>query len=226
MSTNLIELSNVAKNYNDGGCLVSVLKDISLSVKEGESISIMGPSGSGKTTLLQVIALMTSQDSGVYKVNGIESGTINNNTKNELNRKFFGFIYQSHNILDEFTAIENVAIPSMINGDLKKVAEAKAKEILSKLGLEDCFFKKTYQMSGGQKQRVGIARALINNPKLIIADEPTGNLDTASAIKTIEYLLWITKQKLSSLILVTHNSEIAKMTDLSYKIQNGSLVQS
>jgi len=218
MSSNVLELSNVSKSYLQGGKDICVLKNINLNIREGEFISITGPSGSGKTTLLNIIALIDSLDTGKLNVFGEDLSTLTDKQKSTFRKNNFGFIYQSNNLFDDFNAIENVALPLILNGYSKNDAYKESENILNKFGLLD---RKTHfpnALSGGEQQRVAIARAIVNKPKIVIADEPTGNLDKDNSLIIFDYLMKYVDSEKLTVIMATHNSELANKCNKEIKL--------
>ena len=209
MCSSAIELSNVSKSYLQGGKDICVLKNINLNVREGELISITGPSGSGKTTLLNIIALIDSLDTGKLNVFGKDLSNLTDKQKSTFRKNNFGFVYQSNNLFDDFNAIENVALPLILNGYNKNDAYKESENILNKFGLLD---RKTHfpnALSGGEQQRVAIARAIVNKPKIVIADEPTGNLDKDNSLIIFDYLMKYVDSEKLTVVMATHNNELA-----------------
>ena len=209
MFKSAIKLSNVSKSYLQGGKGVSVLKDINIDVREGEFVSITGPSGSGKTTLLNIIALIDSLDSGKLNVFGEDLSVLSDKQKSLFRKNNFGFVYQSNNLFDDFNAIENVALPLILNGYNKNDAYNESENVLDKFGLLD---RKTHfpnALSGGEQQRVAIARAIVNRPRIVIADEPTGNLDKDNSLIIFEYLMKYVNSEKLTVVMATHNNELA-----------------
>ena len=218
MSNNVIELNNVSKSYLQGDKDICVLKDINLDVREGELVSITGPSGSGKTTLLNIIALIDSLDSGKLKVLGEDLSSLCDKEKSIFRKNNFGFVYQSNNLFDDFNAIENVALPLILNGYKKNDAYNESENLLSKFGLLD---RKTHfpnALSGGEQQRVAIARAIINKPRIVIADEPTGNLDKDNSLIIFDYLMKYADSEKLTVIMATHNDELANKCNKEIKL--------
>lgn len=201
-----------------------VLDNISLDVKEGEIISIVGPSGAGKTTLLNIISTLDKPDknidSKVY-INGIDVLSLNDIKLSKFRNTQIGFIFQFHELLPEFSAIENVLIPAIIKGVNKRKSRAKALELLDSLGLADVVDQFPSQLSGGEQQRVAVARALINNPKIIFADEPSGNLDTKSSKLLHELFFKLREKHKITFVIVTHNKELSNMTDRKLNLIDG-----
>ena len=209
MFNSAIKLSNVSKSYLQGDKGVSVLKDINIDVREGEFVSITGPSGSGKTTLLNIIALIDSLDSGKLNVFGEDLSVLSDKQKSLFRKNNFGFVYQSNNLFDDFNAIENVALPLILNGYNKNDAYNESENVLDKFGLLD---RKTHfpnALSGGEQQRVAIARAIVNRPRIVIADEPTGNLDKDNSLIIFEYLMKYVNSEKLTVVMATHNNELA-----------------
>ena len=217
----IIKLSNVKKSYYDVNRELSVLKDINLSVQEGEFVVISGASGCGKSTLLHMIGLLDSPDSGEIYL----AGEFMNSLKSvELFRnKNIGFIFQFHYLLEDFTALENAIIPLLVQGYKKKEAVKKAMVVLESLGLKDRENHFPNQLSGGEEQRVAIARAMITNPRLLIADEPSGNLDAETTSSVMKILRKLNKEGLT-IIFVTHDLSLVEPTDTHYTIRDGKLI--
>lgn len=213
----MIFASDLHKRYNS----LEVLKGVSLEVKKGEIVSIVGASGAGKTTLLQIIGTLDKADSGEVKIKETTIRTLSERKLSEFRNKQIGFIFQFHHLLPEFTALENVCLPAFIAGKSKSEAEAKANELLNFLGLTERVHHKPSELSGGEQQRVAVARALINNPSVILADEPSGNLDSATA-KELHNLFFTLREKFQqTFIIVTHNEELANMADRKFVMKDG-----
>ena len=220
---NLLEITNLIKKYSNKTETLHILKGINFNLNHGEKISITGESGSGKTTFLNMIGGLDTVTGGKVKVEGIDITKLDENEINTFRNKKLGFIFQSHYLIEEFNSVENVMIPYLISNFNKKKARIKAKDLLGYMGMENRFNHHPSQLSGGEKQRVAIARAFINDPSLILADEPTGNLDEKNAQKVLELLFNITSIKKHSLIIVSHSSQIAKMADFQYQLEDGLL---
>jgi len=220
----MIKAKNIYKFYGD----LEVLKGVDLEIKQGEVVSIVGPSGAGKTTLLQILGTLdkpNSKNDTSLKVNNEDVLKLNDKELSKFRNKNIGFIFQFHQLLPEFTALENVCIPGFIANRAKVEVEKEAKEILSFLGLADRINHKPNELSGGEQQRVAVARALINKPKVIFADEPSGNLDTASA-KNLHELFFTLRDKYNqTFVIVTHNQELANMTDRKIEMLDGNLAE-
>lgn len=220
----ILELKNINKTYKGTNETLHILKDLDLVINEGEFVSIIGKSGSGKSTLLNVIGLLDSIDSGEIFIHGEKVDRTNHQKIDFLKNRDIGFVFQFHYLLPEFTALENVMLPALLNNfNDKKNIEEKAKKILDSVGLKERYNHKPSQLSGGEKQRVAIARALINDPKIILADEPTGNLDEETSNEIHNLFRKINKENNQTIIVVTHSRELANITDKRYSVKNGKL---
>ena len=231
MSNILLKLENINKYFIQDGNKIDVLHQINLQIKASELVSITGPSGSGKTTLLQIAGLLDSAQIGKVIIDDVEivmkNGQFTNLQQKEIDqihRKQIGFIYQEHHLLPEFSVIENVAMPLLIGGDNYNNAMLKAKEIITKIGLEAYLNYQPNKLSGGQQQRISIARALVHQPKIILADEPTGNLDSQNAENIFILLQNLVKENNIACLMVTHNQDLAKRTDRQIKISDGRIL--
>ena len=222
----ILELKNIHKNFRLGEDDIEVLDGIEISIEQGETFAIVGPSGSGKTTLLQIIGLLDSPTRGELYVRGESTEDLNDKSKSRLRNEFFGFIYQFHHLLNEFTALENTMMPLLIRNQTTKEASAKAQDLLIRIGLEHRVNHKPHELSGGECQRVAVARALVTSPSLILADEPTGNLDPETADRVFDSFLDLNRSLNTSLIMVTHNQELAKRMDKVYELNFGKLIPS
>ena len=216
----MILVKNISKTYNNK----KVVNKIDLIVNKGEIISIIGPSGAGKTTLLNLISTLDSPDKNndsIIKINNIDVLNLNDKNLSKFRNTQIGFIFQFHELLPEFTAIENVIIPAIIKGEKKSISIKKAKDLLETLGLSNVINQFPSQLSGGEQQRVAVARALINDPKVIFADEPSGNLDSKSS-DLLHKLFFDLREKLNiTFIIVTHNKELSNMTDRKLNLVDG-----
>jgi lipoprotein-releasing system ATP-binding protein len=214
----------IAENINKSFGKLQVLKQVSLQINKGEVVSIVGSSGAGKTTLLQILGTLDKPDSGTVTINGTHVSGLRDSKLADFRNKHVGFVFQFHHLLPEFTALENVCIPAFIAGSSKKEAEEKAMELLSFFGLTERLHHKPSELSGGEQQRVSVARALINNPSVIFADEPSGNLDSANA-KELHALFFSLREKFNqTFVIVTHNQELADMADRKLVMKDGMIV--
>lgn len=223
MNKALLECKEICKEYKDAGTSIKVLSGISLTIKKGEQIAIMGRSGSGKTTLLQVLGGLDTPTSGEIWFNGHKLHQLNERSLEAIRNKSYGFIYQMHHLLPEFTAVENVAMPLLIGKIAPSLATARAIEILKAVGLGARLHHRPAELSGGERQRVAIARAFVNNPECVFADEPTGNLDDENALQVFEMMQNINHHTKTSLIMVTHDATLAAKMDRIYVLHGGRL---
>lgn len=216
----MIKTTDIKKSFGN----LNVLKGINIEIKKGEVISIVGASGAGKTTLLQIIGTLDKADSGKVEIDGKIITELGEKKIAEFRNKHIGFVFQFHHLLPEFTALENVCIPAMIGKIPKKQAEIKAKELLEFLGLGERINHKPSELSGGEQQRVAVARALINDPLVILADEPSGNLDSTNA-KELHKLFFQLRDKFNqTFVIVTHNEELANMADRKLTMRDGMVI--
>ncbi len=213
----MIVVENLLKSYGS----VDVLKGVNLEIKESEIVSVVGKSGAGKSTLLQILGTLENADSGSINIADIDIYKLNNRDLAEFRNKTIGFVFQFHHLLPEFTALENICIPAFIAGLTKKKAVKKAMELLKFLDLSDRAEHKPDAMSGGEQQRVAIARALINNPRIILADEPSGNLDSVASNELHKLILNLRREFGQTFVIVTHNKELAEMADRKMEIIDG-----
>lgn len=217
----MITAQNIRKSYGD----LEVLKDINLQIGEGEVVSIVGASGAGKTTLLQILGTLDVANSGKLIINQKSIGEMSERSLADFRNQNIGFVFQFHQLLPEFTALENVCIPAFIKGTSKKDAEKRAGELLTFLGLSGRFEHKPSELSGGEQQRVAVARALVNQPAVVLADEPSGNLDSQNA-KDLHNLFFSLRDEFNqTFIIVTHNEELANMADRKLTIKDGMIVE-
>lgn len=223
MSSKLLQCQQLSKSYDEGPKLIKVLDNISFSVDEGEQVAILGSSGSGKSTLLHLLGALDKPNSGTVLFQNEDIYQYSEEQQAKFRNKNLGFVYQQHHLLPEFTALENTAMPLMIAGNSKASALQQAKKILDKVGLADRAEHKPAALSGGERQRVAIARALVSNPKLVLADEPTGNLDDKTGDAVYELLLDLKKEFATSFIIVTHDTNLAAKLDRTLKLRNGQL---
>ncbi|OFY94292.1 MAG: lipoprotein ABC transporter ATP-binding protein [Bacteroidetes bacterium RIFCSPLOWO2_12_FULL_31_6] len=216
----MIRTENIHKSYGD----LQVLKGVNLQIKKGEIISIVGASGAGKSTLLHIIGTLDKPSKGKVEINDIDTSVLNDKELSLFRNKNIGFVFQFHHLLPEFTALENVCIPAFINKVNKAEAEKKAMELLKTLGVAERAHHKPSELSGGEQQRVAVCRALINNPTVILADEPSGNLDSESA-KELHQLFFKLRDELNqTFIIVTHNEELANMADRKLTMKDGVII--
>jgi lipoprotein-releasing system ATP-binding protein len=220
----MLRATNIAKDYNDGiRNDLHVLNDISFSLAHGETSAIIGSSGSGKTTLLNILGGLDEPTSGQVLLNDIDVHKLSERQRCIVRNKHFGFIYQFHHLLPEFTALENVAMPLLIKGSSIAQARQRAEKVLANVGLVKRYHHKPGELSGGERQRAAIARALVHQPECILADEPTGNLDRKNAEQAIELIIDLNKQYNTSLVIVTHDLKIAERMDTIYTLEDGVL---
>jgi len=213
----MVETKDITKNFAS----LQVLKGIDLTVKEKEVVAIVGPSGAGKTTLLQILGTISRPDTGTLTINGVNPFKLSEKERAAFRNKHIGFIFQFHQLLPEFTALENVMIPALIAKRSYKEAENKAKELLEYLRLSDRITHKPSELSGGEKQRVAVARALINNPSCILADEPSGSLDTQHKEELHSLFFELRKELGQTFIIVTHDESLARLTDRIVYMKDG-----
>lgn len=224
MSKEILRLENIEKYYSGSVDKLHIIRNLNLSVEEGEFISILGRSGSGKSTLLNVIGLLDKIDGGKIFIDGKEVDVLSDLEKDRLKNKMLGFVFQFHYLLPEFTALENVMLPALIDDfSNKSEIEKRAMELLKSVGLEERVHHKPSQLSGGEKQRVAIARALINSPKILLADEPTGNLDEETSETIFNILRDINKNRKQTIIVVTHSKDLAQISDKKLYLKKGVL---
>ena len=222
MSNKIIELKNVNKIYKTKAEEIHILKNINLSFSKGNFVSIQGKSGSGKTTLLNILGLLDVPTNGDMFIDEKKINYKNEKIKNRIRNEKIGFVFQFHYLLNEFTALENVMMPALINKNFdKKEIKKRALELLTLVGLSERIKHKPLELSGGEKQRVAIARSMINNPEIILADEPTGNLDTETSLVINNLFKKINEEKKQSIIIVTHSLELANLAEYKYKIEKG-----
>ncbi len=222
MSLETLALKKIYKNFYQGESQIEILKDLNFKVLSGQTISIIGESGVGKSTLLNIASLLEDFDSGEIYISGKKISKQDDYAKIRLQN--LGFIYQDHSLFSEFNSYENVAVPLIMQGIHKQLAVEKAIDFLKTLGLGHRIENLPGELSGGEKQRIAIARAMINNPKIILADEPTGNLDPKNSTLIRDFFLEVVKEQNSSLVVVTHNLELASKMDKAFKLENKTLI--
>jgi len=220
----VIEIQNIVKNYQVGSVIVRALRSITVSIEKNEYVAIMGPSGSGKSTLMNLVGCLDTPTSGTYILNGIDVSKMEDDYLAEIRNKEIGFVFQTFNLLPRYTALENVTLPLIYAGIQKADREKHAVETLRQVGLEDRMTHKPNELSGGQRQRVAIARALVNNPSIILADEPTGNLDSKTSVDIMGLLDEIHRNG-NTVIVVTHEEEIARHAARIIRLLDGEISQ-
>ncbi|MDU1314597.1 MAG: ABC transporter ATP-binding protein [Clostridium septicum] len=221
----IVSCSNVRKIFKVGDLQTEILKGITLSINEGEFVAVVGESGSGKSTFLNILGGLMSADKGEININGVEVGKLNENQLALFRRDNMGFIFQSYNLMPQLSALENVEMPLIFSGVCKSERIKRAKEMLERVGLKDRINHKPSELSGGQQQRVSIARALINNPKLILADEPTGNLDSKTSIEILDLLKGLNKKYNMTFVVVTHSHVVYEYANKIIKMEDGLLCE-
>ena len=219
----ILAVRDICKTYSQGTREIQVLNSISADIYKGEAIALVGPSGSGKSSLLHILGMLDKADSGKVFLNGQDCTNFNDAERTAIRRTDIGFVYQFHQLLPEFSALENVIIPQLINGHSRKNATARAKVILEFLGLQERIGHRPNAMSGGEQQRVAIARAIANEPTLLLADEPTGNLDPNTAERVFQSLIGLIRQTGLAAIIATHNLDLANRMDRVLQMQDGKL---
>ena len=222
---NIIECRSLCFSYTEGSNQTSILSNLRLDVKSGESIAILGPSGCGKSTLLNLIAGLDTPSSGDVLINNSNITKLNEQDRTELRANTFGFVYQFHHLLNDFSSVYNVAMPLLIKGIDKESAIAQSEKLLTRVGLENRLNHKPSELSGGERQRVAIARAMVVEPNCLLADEPTGNLDAKNAKDVLELILELDEDNTSSLVIVTHDQGIAKKMNRTLTLSNQQLIE-
>ena len=215
----MLTAKNISKNFDE----IKVLDNINLNVEKGSIVSIYGSSGAGKSTLLYILSTLDKPDKGEIQIDNLSISELKGDKLSDFRNDKVGFIFQFHNLLDEFNVLENVCLPGYVSSSNNSDTENKAKELLKELGLSSRLNHKPNQLSGGEQQRVAIARSLINSPEIIFADEPTGNLDAKNSKTFIELIKKLNKKMNQTFVIVTHNKEFIKISDKSYTIQKGKL---
>ena len=220
-----LRLERLERGYTQGNRRIEVLKGASASFFPGETVALLGPSGAGKSTLLHIAGLLERPDKGAVIINGVECGKLSDNEQTRMRRMEVGFVYQFHHLLPEFSALENVVLPQLILGLTRETAEERGRELLKSLGLDERWDHRPAELSGGEQQRVAIARAVANDPKVLLADEPTGNLDPPTAERVFEQLLSLVRQSGVAAVIATHNLDLAARMDRTLRLTDGGLVE-
>jgi len=216
----MLEVHQLTKKYGE----LSILKDVSFSVQKGSIISIVGSSGAGKTTLLQILGTLDKPSSGSFSIDGIDPFQLSQKELARFRNKHIGFVFQFHQLLPEFNALENIMIPAMIGGDTKKQAQQKGLSLLEQVGLTGRASHKPNELSGGEQQRIAVCRALVNQPKIVLADEPSGNLDSRNADELHDLFFSLREKLAQTFIIVTHNPILAQRADRTITLQDGVIV--
>ncbi len=219
----MLSILNISHTYKQGDNTLNILTSCSLDVPAGQIVALVGNSGAGKTTLLQLIGLLEQPQGGDIEIQGVSTRTLKDDARTALRRHTYGFVYQFHHLLPEFSALENVILPQLIAGVDKQTAKNNATELLQTLGLGHRLEHRPKQLSGGEQQRVAIARALANKPKILLADEPTGNLDPTTAAEVFNLLVKLVKDQKIAAVIATHNHTLAKSMDRFVELKNGKL---
>ena len=223
MSEPALVTHNLRRRFTQGGTTIEVLRGVNLEVKPGEIVALLGPSGSGKSTLLQAVGLLEGGFEGSIRLAGQEAAKLDDDGRTRLRRDLLGFVYQFHHLLPEFNALENVIIPQLVRGAEPETARARSKELLIKLRLGERLTHRPSKLSGGEQQRVAVARALANKPPLVLADEPTGNLDEQTADTVLSEFLGLVRGEGSAALVATHNERLAAKMDRVVRLQEGRL---
>ncbi|QDM40122.1 ABC transporter ATP-binding protein [Altererythrobacter sp. TH136] len=223
MSDAVVRLTNLTRSFEQGGVRIDVLRGVNLSILPGEIVALLGPSGSGKSTMLQAVGLLEGGFGGKIEIVGADASALPTDGRTKLRRDHLGFVYQFHHLLPDFNATENVIMPQLVSGRSRAAAEHRAREILTALGLEHRLTHRPSQLSGGEQQRVAVARALANRPQLVLADEPTGNLDEHTADKVFAEFLELVRGEGSAALVATHNERLAAKMDRVVRLHEGVL---
>jgi lipoprotein-releasing system ATP-binding protein len=223
MSNPVVRIIGLTRSFQQGDVRIDVLRGVDLSVNPGEIVALLGASGSGKSTMLQAVGLLEGGFGGRIEIAGHDAGKLGGDARAEIRRDHLGFVYQFHHLLPDFTAIENVVLPQLVAGKAQAEAEDRARELLTALGLGERLHHRPSRLSGGEQQRVAVARALANRPQLVLADEPTGNLDEATADKVLVEFLQLVRGENSAALIATHNERLAARMDRVVRLHDGVL---
>jgi lipoprotein-releasing system ATP-binding protein len=223
MSDPVAQVTGLTRSFEQGGVRIDVLRGIDFAIQPGEIVALLGPSGSGKSTMLQAIGLLEGGFGGTIEIAGIDASALNGDDRASIRREHVGFVYQFHHLLPDFNAIENIVLPQLIAGKTRDEAKTRAAELLEALGLGERMDHRPSQLSGGEQQRVAVARALANKPQLVLADEPTGNLDEATADKVFAEFVKLVRGEGSAALVATHNERLAYAMDRILRLHEGKL---
>lgn len=222
----IIRVDDLRREFIVGGEKVKALRGVTFSIREGEFVTIMGASGSGKSTLLNILGCLDTPSSGIYELDGISVQSMSKNQRAVTRNRKIGFVFQNYNLLPKTTAIENVELPLLYNSAVSsRERRERAERALEAVGLKERMFHKSNQMSGGQQQRVGVARALVVEPEIIFADEPTGNLDSNTSVEVMNLMKKVVREKKQTLVMVTHDNYLAGFADLVLRIKDGQIIE-
>ena len=222
--TVVLSARGVCRSFREGTTTLQVLNGVELVVARGERLAIIGASGSGKTTLLQILGGLDQPNAGVIKVGGRDIHALSESERSALRNRTIGFVYQFHHLLPEFSALENVAMPLLVRRERTGTALARARDLLARVGLAERLNHRPHQLSGGERQRAAVARALVTQPRIVLADEPTGNLDGANAQSVFALMLELNRERATSLVVVTHDLKLAARMERIYELQRGTLI--
>ncbi|PZU10153.1 ABC transporter ATP-binding protein [Sphingomonas sp.] len=223
MNREVLGTTGLARSFTQGGKTIHVLRGVDLSVQAGEIVALLGPSGSGKSTLLQAVGLLEGGFEGSIRIGGTEAAALDDRGRTKLRRETLGFVYQFHHLLPDFTATENVVLPQLVHGTKPADAQVRANDLLSTLGLSERLDHRPSALSGGEQQRVAVARALANRPLLVLADEPTGNLDEATADRVLAEFVRLVRGEGAAALIATHNERLAAQMDRLVRLHEGVL---
>lgn len=223
MSSPVVRLTNLTRAFEQGGERIEVLRGVNLEIQPGEIVALLGPSGTGKSTMLQAVGLLEGGFGGRIEIAGTDATELPSSERTKLRRDHLGFVYQFHHLLPDFSAEENVMLPQLVAGAVREDALVRARELLGSLGLEHRLTHRPSQLSGGEQQRVAVARALANQPQLVLADEPTGNLDEVTSDKVLAQFLELVRGHRSAALVATHNERLAQRMDRIVRLHEGQL---